>query len=833
MEKGAVDEREWLGFRSDLRRSGFIFIPVTARELVVALNSSTIRDGVFLESAAARSIRENHLLAQASGILQLPFEGDWLMNNGQQVNEALTIIWGQQDDDAVTVAKANWLVEYSRWDGFAGRMVGPWNAERLVELDALSVGRLLFNLSIPKVRRSAYIDWIQTNYLDDLQRHQPRVFEALCQRSHRQLADIAVYLSQAEPGLSQDEVSAATASLSKSFVNELPLSVRERIFDDDSLLKKLGLSRSTRLTVHISGEPVFDAMEIYEKAQALYRGEQGGALRDASGERWELELRDASSVYCVHRATGREFAVQHAQLVAEGLSIRRTYLVGLAESYGLQASQIPEWIAEAESGPLHPHRFSALDRNLADSPTAVTSRMRNALSVSATETDLVPITPRYYDRLVRPWHGEESLFQFAENVQSDATESVDLAAVKQQLLWSAHSSLVPRSAIARMSTEDLRQLCLELIPAIDVWSLTGLIEAIAARADAHLGLLDLLRELVSTLALTFKDESARLELAVGLGSLIDASLSTSGLFSGVPVFWRRHASLAHAALLERVALEAGGPPQDLASWANKASLQFQTATLADLREEPRWNGFMFTPPQLKQELVGRVLTALEGKRAEFGELLDGLVFGDTPESLESQRIVFFSALSGPLEGSIAMAQELPDFLLEQLTTTLQDEAQSIVHRLLVAAHLAGMGRVPVVASEALAAAVRSLSQGDVTEIERDHWPALLMRLSLAAASSRSELLSAAVLELINSRPSIPMGLRVYAGITACGAHDEVAVWAKAVADYLSRCASTELSKEQAEYLLYVLSVLGESEPLLRPEVAQTWARLQGVAQRIA
>lgn len=832
-ERDALDEKEWFGFRNDLRRSGYLFVPVEARELVTALNGSAARDGVLSESASARAIRENLLLAQASGMLQLPAESDWLMNSGLQVNDALTTIWKQSDDDAETIAKASWLVEYSRWDGLTGRMVGLWTEERLVELDALAVGRLLFNSAIPKARRAVYNDWLQSTYLDELQYAQPRVFEALCARSHRQLADLTGFVARSEFGLSKEEVAVAAAEFSKSFINDLPLAVRERMFDDDTLLEKLGLSRSTRISVHMPGEPSFDTKEMYEQAGRLYGGEARAGITDKVGEEWALEVRGGTAVYCRHLASNREFAVQHAQLVSGDSEVRVAYLEQLAHDQGLRSDQITAWIEEARLAPLHPHRFSVLDRDMEDSPRSTAVRLRDAFSSGGvTVRHLVPLSVRYYDRLVTPWQGEDSLTAFAANLTQRPPGANPLVQAKQELLWSAHSALVPKLAISEMDVSALRAFSEELRPTLDLWSLTGLLEAILGRSDAHSELLDLIEELIRTFAAALKEEAGRLEMTVALGGLVDACLNTSGLFTGMPVFWRRHASLAHAALIERSVLELGVPAQDLSAWAHSSAPQFQTATLADLSMEPRWNGFMFSPPQLKQELIGRVLAGLQIKRGDFNGRFDGLVFGDNPESLESQRIVYFSALPGPLEGGSEIAQELPAFLLDELSTTLRDESVPLSHRLLAAAHIAGLGNIPDSACAAMSDAVRALHQADVTDGERERWSSLLMRLSLAASSSRNPDFGAAVTQFIHGRPGIPLGLRVYAGVTACGAHEEIFSWAKEVANFLEHCASLELSKDQAEYLLDAARILGEARPLLRPAVAQTLARLQGVAQRI-
>ncbi len=833
LDLGAIDRKEWLSLRNDLRRSGFLFIPASASELTSALTASVVRDGVLIESANARAIRESHLLAQASGMLQMSGECEFLINCNYEVDKAFTEIWNSSEDDSDTFAKANWLVEYNRWDGFADYMSGSWTKERLVELDALAIRRMLFNRGISATRRTVYNNWIQSTYLDELEFSHPKVFEAIYAQSYRGLVAGIASTAQVDHGLSIDEFNAVIAKVSLSLVNELPLSVRKRIFEDDILLDRLRLSRSSRITVLMRGEPSFDTGRLYEQAARLYADKATTVVEDEDGLEWKMELRDGIDVVCHDRQSGREFELQHAQLVSHDNELRVSYVKQLAASHGLTVDQVSAWIDEATVGPIQSRRFSALDRDVQNSPQSIALKIREAFRKGGAKvSDLVPISTIYYDRLVIPWQGETSLSIFVASI-SQRDSAADLAAqARHELMWSAHSSLVPKSAIVRMDAHFLRAFCKELLPSIDLWSLTGLVESVASRPDAHTELIDLIENLLHVFTAELSDDRARLELTVGLGRVVDACLNTSGLFVDAPVFWRRHASLAHAAMIERAVMELAMPVREFAEWTTGFALQFQIATLADLWTEPRWNGFMFAPAQLKQELIGRVLNALEVRRADFAERLEGLAFGANPESLESQRLIYFSSLPGPLEGGSESAKDVAGLLLDQISAVLSDESSSLPVRLVAASHIVSLGIVPPETCDAIALVVRSLDRADVTEVERDRWSPLLTRLSVAAASSRHQPLAAAVMQFIEGRHGIPLELRAYAGISTCGVHEHLSDWVRAVSDYIGRCASLAVSKEDAEYLLHVIRILGDARPLLRPSVAKTLIRLQSLAQRI-
>lgn len=832
-DKGVIDTKARFNLRNDLRRSGYLFIPLEAEELVACLNNALIRDHLLVETAGARAIRENHLLTQAAGFLQVPAEGAWLSSIGQQITEAVTAIWCGIDDVEHAGAKSEWLVELGRWDGFAGSMPAPWTEERLVRMDAIAVTRLLANHGIPKSRRQEYSEWIESEYLDQLRFERPRVFDTICDQIAEQLKAIPSFVNDYEAKVTPEDAAAFAARFCKEQLDELPDSVQIRLSADDSLLESIGLTRRSRITISAPGAPSFDTQEIYRLAEAAFLNDGGATIEDANGASWAVKVSLDGEVLCEQESTGVVVALQHARLVSPDAETRIQYLDKLASTNELNREQLASWFKEISAAPIDPRNLPSLENDLNDSPLQMLVKVKQLFSqAEARRTDFVPVSPRYYNRLVLPYGECTNLSQFAVIIEAREL-SVDLVGqVRNELLWSTHTSLVPMAAICAMDLEALRAFCTEIVPTIDLWSLVGLIESISQRPDAPTTLMAELRQMLTVLGSAIEDETGRLRLTVALGSLVDGGLSTCGLFNDAPVFWRRHASLAHAALIERAALSLGVPPDELASWAWSSVLRFQIATVADLPREPRWSGFLFNEAQLRQECLARVMTALEFRREEFGGLLDDLVFGDSSESLASKRAFYLSALPGPLEGATLLQQMLPDPLLEQLRETLVDTEHPLANRVMTIAHLSGMGEVADDVLTELAAAVDALRESDSTTEERGLWPSLVMRLAQSAAGSRHSGLASSTLQLIHSRAHIPLGARVLAGLIACGAHSERGTWTAEVVEFIERCVGSDLDKQQAEYLVYVIGVLGDAQPLLRPAIGKTLARVTGVAKSI-
>ncbi len=829
LDAGSIDTREWQHARIRLRQAGYQLIPVTSEELTAALDASVVREGVLVESAAARAIRESHQLAQVAEIVVTPDEAPWLSNHGQQVSEAVVAIWERFGDDAESAAKSTWLVELSRLEGFSARLPGEWNESRFVTLDAMTLARFLM-LSVPKSRRKAYNGWLEDRYLKGMKRDRPQVFDVLCENVIYHLARIDSIIEEKDVEYVDRE--AAIALLAKDMVGGLPPSVRERVLDDDDFLGRLGLSRATRVTVHIEGRPSFDTQSLYDAVKRLYSQRNEVTVDDSDGQAWKLSIAGGSEVVCRHPVAGRHFTVRYAPLVSDDAQVRDAYFAEMLGLVRLESGDIADWAAKIHAGPVNPFHFPRIDLDLNDTPSAFVEKFRDSIEQGSTQREvLIPLRRRYYERLVPLWSGHGSLEIFSEAVRSLPATS-DLEQIGFDLVCSSHAWLTPVDAIAGLSPSCLRKLAESLLPGIDLWSLTGLLEAIATRDDVFSDLQDLTKALLEHFIRLVDDQSHRLRLTVAIVSAVDGRLNTSGLFTDVPVYWRRLASIAHAALIERTIAETDISSEEFAAWAEQTLGQFQNATLADIWQEPRWGGFMLSVEQLKQELVGRVLNAFAPKREEIGESDSGkLLFGPDPESLFSCGISVFSGLPGPLEGASEGVQQLPEEFLDSMAANLEDAALPLWKRVLTVAHLAGLGGLPETHVELLKNAVKELDQSD-TPFESEQTSSLLLRLSLTAASSRNAEFATTVKNLLARHTSAPLPLRFHAGLIACGSNAVEQEWAREVKQWTERLMPRDLSRNDAEHILHMIGVVCDVRPMLRRTMVRTIACLQGSAQRL-
>ncbi|BDU21586.1 hypothetical protein DYGSA30_30430 [Dyella sp. GSA-30] len=826
--RDALDASEYIGIRNELRRSGYVFIPVVEDELDRALDGTVLRGDQLVESSSIRAIRENYLLAQASNVFRFPLDANWMLSTLDTVTSAITTLWSTAPNDTATPAKADLLLTLTSWDGFLAQMPGEWTGDRMDQIDAIVIGRLLLNREVPASSREQYNAWLDTAMLAPLQESRPRVLEIVCVSLKLHFHGLDAYIAERDPNFPPDKLKAAAGHLFTQFVNEFPETIREQLFDDDQLLQKLGLTRSAQVIAHVAGEPTFDIAHLYEAAAHTFLGDSGAInIRDGEGMQWSVTRISSYDVECTDAASERRVRIQHAALVAADPSVRLSYLKELASDHALSEAQLSEWFSSVQVAPLEPSRFRELDNDLRDSVLGMSRAIESAFSQGGASTPmLIPLSPRYWSRLGMPIGQARTLDEFVSEVDARPVSSVqDLS---HALLWSSHPRLAPITGIQGLSAAEVRDLIDRLLPVADLWSLTGLIEAVVSRDDAFTDLLDPLTNVVETFASATRQEGGRLRLTIALGSAVDQVLHCSGLLAGYPPFWRRYISFSHAALIERCALSTGLDSALLSQWGEQAASQFQSATLPDLVTEPRWNSFMFVSGQLEQELIGRVLTPLEGYREQCSGRLKEILFGEHEGSLQSRRMIFFSVLPGPLEGAVE-PPELLSALLEELRATLNSAELPAYRRLVASAHLAFLGKVPDGIWDEFEVAMRELVALDVSADERELWNPLCLRLSHLVTYSRRASMKAAFHEFLSSRKELDMGLRLYAGITACGVHCQWDDWGAAIAQFLEPVVGKANSKEATQILQFVGGIT-DAHQTLRVPLGRTLARLHAIAR---
>lgn len=831
-DNGQLDEREWLRCRTSLRRSGYLFVPVTTNEILQALEGSTVHDGQLFESVAAKAIRENRLLAQASGMLLLPQESPWLFAFHREVAAVVMSLWNSDEPIDIVGVKSAWLVELTRLDGFADRILGDVDETRFVTLDALTILRFLFSLEIKKERRAAYNTWLDDTFLLDSAQARPRVFESLCQAARARLLDLhSMPLDATDQNLSESEQRSVSTRVVLEFISSLPESIRDVLTVDQELLSRLGLKRESVISAGASESPTFDAAELYAKASLLHGGTRNVTVLDKQGNSWSLSIGDEGVAVCSNDASSQVIAVPHSPLVSPAGDERVQYLHSIAREFGLGASDVQGWIAQLMESPLDSSGVSQLDRDFQDSPywrtMRITGRLHNG---NVSIADLVPTSRKYFERLVPKWRGQTTILDFASGLTGT---DISQWSLMQRLVWSSHSAVALNLGLLGVSADLLENEFGLRLEVLDIWSLVGLIENLSTREDGFTGLIDLTRKALEQFS-RLMEEPARLELTVALVAIVDGSVNAAGILRDVPVFWRRLATISQAGVLESAIVQSPLVLESFTSWATGFWPLFQATSLADMQTEPRWAAFMLSADQLRQEFLGRVLNAIHARQSEIiGTELYDLVFGEDDRSLKARCNPFFSGLPGPLEGGEATGVPLPEHLEGLTKEALEDDSLPLVRRVMAAAQLSALGAPSPEVLSLLTNSVSRLDLAVLNEDDEDVLATLLIKLAIAAASYRSSELASSVRHLVLDYHDLPLPLKLHAGLMACASEVEPSEWRTAIAQVLAMCTTMARDRGDVEYTLFVLRALCDARPELKPQVARTYARLVGQAKRLS
>ena len=114
----AITVEEYRAHKTALRRAGCVFVPIDREELCTYIQDSDVRNGMVIESAELRAVRESLLSVRMQSCLQLPAEGTWFGEMNDVFVGVLKSLWDGQSDVSEVRARSDWIVrqiDVRRW----------------------------------------------------------------------------------------------------------------------------------------------------------------------------------------------------------------------------------------------------------------------------------------------------------------------------------------------------------------------------------------------------------------------------------------------------------------------------------------------------------------------------------------------------------------------------------------------------------------------------------------------------------------------------------------------------------------------------------------------
>lgn len=188
---GAITPAHNKGYRTQLRRAGYFFVPICDDELTQYLNACSITDGKPSETAELKAIRENLLRARMSTWLQLPKEARWLDATIRVFILVLKGLWKPGADLAKVRALSDWIVNQVDVRGWVHRL----DAEVGDEIIRVGRGGHILLLLSPPVEapqhiRDAYWEWAEDRVLAQVEEQFPDLYVWIVECERQLLAEL-------------------------------------------------------------------------------------------------------------------------------------------------------------------------------------------------------------------------------------------------------------------------------------------------------------------------------------------------------------------------------------------------------------------------------------------------------------------------------------------------------------------------------------------------------------------------------------------------------------------------------------------------------------------
>jgi hypothetical protein len=180
VSSGAISVDDGYEHRTNLRRSGYAFVPVTEQELVHHLLNAPLIDGALVERAELRAIRESVLKVRLSKLLQVPHELAWLQQLNIAVLHAARIVWTLCADAKDAAARCEWLIPHFDTRGWASIVQEGAAALFARSSYAGVLHALAFAPDIVhRAETSPYHRWVEERLLREIAETEPEVYSEI------------------------------------------------------------------------------------------------------------------------------------------------------------------------------------------------------------------------------------------------------------------------------------------------------------------------------------------------------------------------------------------------------------------------------------------------------------------------------------------------------------------------------------------------------------------------------------------------------------------------------------------------------------------------------
>ena len=456
----------------------------------------------------------------------------------------------------------------------------------------------------------------------------------------------------------------------------VPPLIRESLLDESGFKQEYGFKTEAVLTFSDPGVSI-QRSEIFGAVREALAGTAEREVTDINGCEWTLrnETETEQAPKFAISSGEQRLDLPDLAVLSPDAAVRLRSLDEAAADVNLPANAQERWRKILRGRALEDDEVALFHHDLHDTPVhSVRAIRREIRAGQSSVSSLIPSSRRYFERLVGAYDGSVSIRDYAAGSGKDLFEQLagwrPYEGFVFSLLLSSHSALTAEIPVDRVKKEDLSRAYHSIESDGDIMSRLGAIEVGLRILPEHPEIAPFVVRLIEQIRDDDVDgSSSAFKLFAALFVLVDGELSRTRLLSAMPPFYRKLASLSHAALIHRQSVGSGVERDQVCEWAlNSRGEQYYMQSLSDMRMGPRWNPDLASARQMKAECFGRVMLAATQFEVNLkGSELHRLILGSEPRSLLSLSEFPAPYFPGPLEG----AEDSPNALPADLSTAIK------------------------------------------------------------------------------------------------------------------------------------------------------------------
>ena len=822
---GIFTEDQRLNYRSQLRRQGYVFVPVEGRELRALFRSSPVQDSRIVETTELRAVRENIATAMIGTWLKLPDEHPYLATLWHTCTDALQKIWLNCTNLDEARVRSNWLLarlEIRRW---AGHLVeveeNTWQAGWIVQVSGL----LMRPIGVTDAALDAYQKWVEDAVLRPLGWPGAIRNEVITQWKSFMKDNVRNVSSKLDDHVDRDQEVVATLAASLLNHAALPI-VKSDLLKDLDFLKSFGISTTSNISfVGIAAR--FTRSVLLSAVRKVLAGMSERKIKDHAGNRWRVRriTSDDSEQQLILCRGQIRLSLAAFGMLSPNKDLRLAELSRMTlRTY--QAKDIfDSWHQIIEQRPLDDEEFDVLYADLKNTPISVANALRDDLEKRKTGILPFPYSEKYFERLIGVYDGSSTISEYAAGRGGDFLRQLVQTDPYQGfltgLLSAAHPALSARLEVQGLSTKDIGKAFSLAKGCGDPISITGAIEVgsrlVGRNPEIEQCIISLIERIRNDDVLNEETSGYRLLSALFIFSY--SEVSRLRLMETKPPFYRRLAAFAHASLVQR---ELYNTPIDRAIRCQRLSEEgyflFLIQSFCDLRVDPRLAPQLVSPAQLKAEFVGRIYSAFSDNFNEIkGSEIHSLLEADGPNGLKAH-IRLNSFWPAPLDSRRNSEMGLPDELkqkLEQIRESSKIDMESIIFL----ANAVQWFRVDRDCSKSIASELIRVGHRLEDIEDNENLSVMLKGLAIIAACTRSTKLAKEIRVLVRryrrqALASLDIAATMEICLYASASYSDTDGWVRFLGNWIEELAFGDLTGNERKILRSYIEGLTHVVPQL-------------------